>query len=514
MAKKKSSAAGAANGNGNGNSAVASGNGNGLPSEAPPPGSHAVGEEQEMRDRKAEQLKTLNSILIKEAANRRGQVEALTSRLDELSADDAALAAAERAVAQAALAAPLRAAADEVSALRSRVAAVQESLWAAESRAALEASAKDKAVARLETTVGEQARLLKLLRAKEAEVASVSHRVSGLETMVAELEGNNSELFGEKGELAKQLKEMKEAVRMVSDQKAAVERSLHEFKNTAHAHRTGMENKVKAMVEELKVLGDKKVEMDTRAVSLEADLKAAVAKREELEADVAAKKKELDMVKGENSRFQSDVITAEKKHTSSAAEVERLSKELDELVKKKEVAAMSFDAEKAAIMREMGLLKTSLEVMQANKDSAEETVCEKDAEAAKLRTELKDLHVSMSQLQSSCNELDTKLSLLNDEKNSVQEALDDEKAEACKLKSRIEALEKCNGKKDGQIGTMKVTLEEKKVKINVLSKDIELLNLAVVEAQRKRKGGIWAWVYAATTTMVAAISFIYATRSK
>ncbi|KAL5206842.1 hypothetical protein ABZP36_035051 [Zizania latifolia] len=505
MAKKKTAAA---NGNGNGN---------GFHAEAPPPppDAEAVEEvQEEKRDRKAEQLKALNSILVKEAADRRGQVAELTSRLEELSADDAALAAAERAVAQAALAAPLRSAAYDVSALRARLAAVQESLQAAESRAALEASAKDETNARLEATAGEQARLLKLLHAKEAEVTSVSHKLSRLEAMLAELEGKNSELFGEKGELANQLEETKEAVRMVSDQKAAVERSLHEFKNAAQANQIEMEENVKEKVEELKVLGAKKVETDARVVSLEAELKAAVAKRGELETDVMAKKKELDMVKGENTRLQSDVAAAEKKHSTSEAEVERLWNELGELVKEKEVASKAFDAEKAVIMRELEEFKRTVEELQASKEAAKEAGCQKDAEAAKLRTELKELHVLMLQLQSSCDELDTKRSLLNDEKSAVQEALDAEKAEACKLKSRIVALEDCNGKKDGEIGKLKATLEEKKMKINVLNNDIELLNLTVAEEQRKIKGSIWAWLYAATTTMVAAISFIYATRSR
>uniref|UniRef100_A0A0D3HV85 Uncharacterized protein n=1 Tax=Oryza barthii TaxID=65489 RepID=A0A0D3HV85_9ORYZ len=332
--------------------------------------------------------------------------------------------------------------------------------------------------------------------------------------MVAQLERNNSELFGEKDELAKQLEVTKEEIRMVSDQKTAVERSLGELKNTAQAYQIEMEEKVKAKVEELKVLGAKKAEMDARVMSLEAELKAAVAKRGELEADAAAKKGEFDMVKGENDRLRSEVATAVEKHRASEAEVERLCTELGVVTKEKEAAAKAFDAEKAGIMRELGDLKQKVEEIQASKGAAEEAGREKDAQAVKLRNELKELHVSMSQLQASCDELDTKRSLLNDEKNYVHEALDAEKAEAHKLKWKIEALENCNVEKDSEIGKLKVALMEKREKIDVLIKDIELLNLEVAEAHRKRKGGIWAWLYAATTTMVAAISFIYATKSR
>jgi hypothetical protein len=56
-------------------------------------------------------------------------------------------------------------------------------------------------------------------------------------------------------------------------------------------------------------------------------------------------------------------------------------------------------------------------------------------------------------------------------------------------------------------------LEEKKGKIGTLTADVELLQLAVAEAQKREKGAIWTWLYAATTTMVAAFSFVYATRS-
>jgi chromosome segregation ATPase len=158
-------------------------------------------------------------------------------------------------------------------------------------------------------------------------------------------------------------------------------------------------------------------------------------------------------------------------------------------------------------------LKRKLEEIQADKEAAQAANRVKDAQAGKLRAELEELHTSMSKLQASCDDLDIKRSCLHNEKNSVLKALDAEKAEAVKLRSKIEELEKCNGKKDGDIGKLKVALEEKKGTIDTLSKDVELLQLAVAEAQKRKKGGIWTWLYAATTTMVAAISFIYATRS-
>jgi chromosome segregation ATPase len=180
-------------------------------------------------------------------------------------------------------------------------------------------------------------------------------------------------------------------------------------------------------------------------------------------------------------------------------------------VKEKEAAAKAFHAEKAGLINQLEDLKKKVEEIRADKETAEGATREKDAHASKLRSELEDLQASMSRLQLCCDDLDTKRSRLHDEKNSVAKALDAEKAEAAKLRLKIEELENCSGKKDGDIRKLKVALDEKKGTIDTLSKEIELLQLAVAEAQKK--GGIWTWLYAATTTMVAAISFIYATRS-
>lgn len=121
------------------------------------------------------------------------------------------------------------------------------------------------------------ARLLQLLREKKAEVAAVSKKVTRLEAVVAELEGRNSELFGEKGELAKKLVRAKEAVQMVSSEKVEVERSPLEFWKAAEACRLEMEVEVKAKLEEQEVLSAKEAEVDSRVQILESELAAAVS---------------------------------------------------------------------------------------------------------------------------------------------------------------------------------------------------------------------------------------------
>lgn len=152
-----------------------------------------------------------------------------------------------------------------------------------------------------------------------------------------------------------------------------------------------------------------------------------------------------------------------------------------------------------------------MEEIRADKETTEGATHEKDAHASKMRAQLKDLQAWMSRLQACCDDLNTQRSHLHDEKNSVVKSLNVEKDEVAKLRLKIEELENYNGEKDGDIRKLKAALDEKKGKIDTLGKEIELLQLVVAEDQKK--GGIWTCLYAATTTMVAAISFIYATRS-
>uniref|UniRef100_A0A0D9ZGV7 Uncharacterized protein n=1 Tax=Oryza glumipatula TaxID=40148 RepID=A0A0D9ZGV7_9ORYZ len=154
--------------------------------------------------------------------------------------------------------------------------------------------------------------------------------------------------------------------------------------NAADTYQQVVEKKIKDKVEELRVLGVQKAEMDARIASLESRLEAALVKNQELEStyvealiendrlwsvverlmmgalvevkEVAAKAsdfekveimKELEdhnmkveeiqtnknMMKGENDKIQSEVLREKQKHSLFEARVERLKMELDALVK-------------------------------------------------------------------------------------------------------------------------------------------------------------------------------------
>ena len=184
-----------------------------------------------------------------------------------------------------------------------------------------------------------------------------------------------------------------------------------------------------------------KVELGELVEAKEAAAKASDAEKAKLMKELEGLNKKVeeiqtkkDLVEGEKDKFRLEILIAEQKHSMSQLEVKRLKMELVALAEEKETVVRSFDAEKAKFMKESEDLKRRIEGIQVIKEAAEEAWRDKDAEVNRLRAELVNIRVSMSQLQASYDGLDAKHSHLNNQKSSVQKALEAEKVEACELK--------------------------------------------------------------------------------
>ena len=55
-------------------------------------------------------------------------------------------------------------------------------------------------------------------------------------------------------------------------------------------------------------------------------------------------------------------------------------------------------------------------------------------------------------------------------------------------------LHVCNAEKDSEIQTLKAEVETKGIEIGDLNGDLEQLQLAVAEAQRRGKNEVWRWL--------------------
>ncbi|KAM0866452.1 hypothetical protein ACQ4PT_042617 [Festuca glaucescens] len=465
-------------------------------------------------DRQADKLKVVNGVLVKEAVETRGQVAALTAQVDERSADAGALAGLERDVLKAALVVPLLAAAQCGTALRGHLVDAQESLQAAKARAAREADAREEAAARLEVAEAENLRFVELLGRKDAEAASASKNVAGMEAVVSELAGNSTELCAENGELEKQLGEMSASARSVLAQKAEVERSFSDYKMNAKMYQQEMEDKLDEKPKQLEALRSSKAEMEVKFQSVETELSAAVARNRELELQMETSKTELAAAKRKLEDLQFKVADIGKKYTIVAAGANSLRNEIDKMMTIKETTVSALAAEKTKLEKELDGQKRKVESIRANKDAVMASCRQKDAEAAKLRAQLNGLSDSLAEQRVRCDDLRAKSSRLQDEVDMVKKALGEERAEGDELRSRLGELESYTAEKQREVVVLKTEVQNKRGQIYALTGEVKKLQLAVADAEERGKSSkVWTWL-CPTTTVIAAASFAYAARSR
>lgn len=468
----------------------------------------------ERGDGDAARLKLLNGILIRTASEERERVAALEARLAELSADAAVLADGESAVLLAAFSAQLRAVEEEQAALLDRIAVAQESLERAQAEAASEARASADATARLQEAIVENGSLSEQLRAKADEADAAAERVAGLEAAVAGLESQISDLRAKRSEFESQLEAMRASARAVQSEKDVLESSFNELKKENEAYKQEMEATLQDQLKDSEALQSRKVELEAKVGSLEAQLSEAVARNHGLELELDKLEVEMAATKAEVEKLQALLEEMDQKQIAVDAEVARLQSEIDQVAMANEAAAGAHEAEKKMVEAELEMLKVNVDRVQAEKDGALVLVNAKDAEVGKLRDELKKLHSSMAELRALFDDLNGKSSFLHDEKVLVLKELEQEKAEAEKLKFKIQELESYNRDNVHEIGVLKAEVGDRDKQINDLNSELEQVQLAVVDAERSGKNVVWTWLCPATTTVLAAASFVYAARSR
>jgi chromosome segregation ATPase len=465
-------------------------------------------------DRQAETLKALNSKLVKEAVETRGQVAALTAQVDERSADAAALADLERHVLQAGLIVPFVAAGEYCTALRGHLVDAQEPLQAAKSRAAREADAREDATARLEVAEADNLRFVELLGRMDAEAASACKNVAGMEAVVSELAGNSTELCARKGDFEKQLGEMSASACSAHAQKAEVETSFSDYKMKAKMYQQEIQEKLDEKSKQLESLSSSKAEMEVKFQSLEAGLSAALANNWELESEVKTSMTELAEANRNLEKFRFEVADVGKKYTTVMAEADHLRKDMAKMMATKDAAAAAFATEKTQLHKELDGLKRKVESIRANKDAAMTSCRQKDAEAAKLKSQLNGLSDSLAEQRVLCDDLRAKSSRLQDELDTVKKALGEERAQGDELRSTLGELESYSADKARQVKELKTEVQNKRGQIYALDGEVKKLQLAVADAEERGKSGkVWTWL-CPTTTVIAAASFAYAARSR
>lgn len=299
------------------------------------------------------------------------------------------------------------------------------------------------------------------------------------------------------------LKQTMEKREQVSQLQSQIEEIGVEFSFASETEREIMHAILSAFVVNLSI------EINEKLKETEEERKKEVERGRFLEEKVECLKEEVQdevekgrLVQEEKTLILSQLDGKEKE----VVEMGRMVKELEMVKSEMERKFFRVSEEKEALVKE-GREKEGLICNLRNEKNGIETnldECKKLVEKfeIKVEEEVKDKETKVGLLKNEKEALEAKIATLEQEHD----------LEIRRLSSQIEGLNQKNAEKEGEIRDLKVTIDGKHEKIVGLEKEIDILHLAIVEANKK--GGFWSWIYPAATTILAAISFIYAARAR
>jgi chromosome segregation ATPase len=299
------------------------------------------------------------------------------------------------------------------------------------------------------------------------------------------------------------LKQTKEKREQVSQLQSQIQEMGVEFSFASETEREIMQGILSAFVINLSI------EINEKLRSTEEERKKEVEKGRSLEEKVECLKEEVqaEVEKGRLAAEEKSVILNQLDvKEKEVVEMSKMVKELETIKYEMERKFFKVSEEKEALVKEGKEKEGLICNLKNEKDEAETNLdkCKKLVEKfeIKVEEEVKDKELKVGQLKTEKEALEAKIATLEQE-----HAL-----EIHRLSSQIEGLNQKNAEKEGEIRNLNATIDGKHEKIVGLEKEIDILHLAIAEANKK--GGFWSWIYPAATTILAAISFLYAARAR
>ncbi|EAY74236.1 hypothetical protein OsI_02116 [Oryza sativa Indica Group] len=247
------------------------------------------------------------------------------------------------------------------------------------------------------------------------------------------------------------------------------------------------DDRVRTLSHQVSTLGDRVWELEhknTRLLGEKGKLEKQLEETKAVVQAISSEKEEVERsLKGENDKLRLEVLTAEEKYSQSAAEVEKLQKELVALAEVKEVAAKAFDDEKAKMMMESVDLKSRLEEIQGNMDMIK-------SENDKLRSEALVAEQKLNICEAEIERLKMELGALTEANEAAAKAFDTQNEEITKeledLKTKLEEIKTNKDLAESENGKLRSELlsaEEKYSQSEAEVKYLKQVMGAVVEAK-------------------------------
>ncbi|KAF3330297.1 rootletin-like protein [Carex littledalei] len=299
------------------------------------------------------------------------------------------------------------------------------------------------------------------------------------------------------------LKETKEKRELVSQLQSKIKEMGVDFSFASETEREIMHAILSAFVINLSI------EMNEKLRETEAERKKEAERGRLLEEKAESLKEEVqaEMKKGRLAATEKAVILGHlDMKEKEVVEMGKVVKELEIVKSEMERKFFKVSEEKEALVKEGREKEVLICTLRTEKDEVETNLgeCKKLVEKfeIKVEEEVKDKELKVGVLKNEKVALEAKIVTLEQE-----HAL-----EISRRNTQIEVLNQKNAGKEGEIKDLKATVSGKNEKIVGIEKEIDILQLAIAEANKKL--GFWCWIYPAATTILAAISFIYAARAR
>ncbi|KAJ6848695.1 uveal autoantigen with coiled-coil domains and ankyrin repeats-like [Iris pallida] len=322
---------------------------------------------------------------------------------------------------------------------------------------------------------------------REAEVLELKKEVTKLNLnlpVLQELEKRNGELGGEIGRLLlivsglEKEKEEKETRFETKVRESASELDdLKERMGAIVLQKDAMERAKTDREAEILELKKEATKLSSSLLQLQELSREYREKNAQLQADRDAAQRELDAQREEagSLKLQLDKLTESRDGTLQ---------EFSSLLSEKEEGKRSIKL----LSEQKNSLEKSLLVAQANCRDMEGKVAVAEATSAKALSLLK---VTVEAVNGS----------EKTRENGAIDGDDDENDE------RIRPFA-------GELETIKAAHNSRVAKMEEMNRELEAVKSALEEAGKKKAAGLWRWLYPATTTFIAAVSFAYAAKAR
>ncbi|KAJ3681092.1 hypothetical protein LUZ60_015581 [Juncus effusus] len=450
---------------------------------------------------RTEKLKQLNEILLKQTVEKREQVSHLQSQIEEMGLDLSFISDTEREVFRVVLSAFVinlsietheRLHALEVEKQRE----MERGRGLEERVMSLKEELKDE-MEKKRLVDMEKIEVLGQLDMKGREVLEMGKIVKELERGKLELQEKISKVCDERDGLVKNVEEKEGLICNLRSEKDVTEKSLEESENLA-----------RGLVKDVK-------EKEGLICNLKSEKVLTEKRLNECEILARGLVKDVEEKEGLICNLKSDKVLTEKRLN----ECEILARGLVKDVKEKEGLICNLKSEKVVTEKRLEECEILARGLVKDVKEKEGFICNLKSEKVVTEKRLEECEILLEKLkiriEEEIKDKESKLSLLGNEKEGLEKKVLDMETEhdveARKLGSQIEGLKCKNTDKDREIGGLKATIDGKIENIEGLKREVEILQLAIEEAKKK---GIWSWIYPAATTVLAAVSFVYATRTR